>query len=327
MSTHHNPTDRELIEELMAALEACEQRLLFIHGHLVPHNYDDAVKLELHEDVPNIEWCLKEADRALTQANERDLKRAAKAKRVIFQLNKVFPSDDPLSIPLLRLMLAADDARHLQMLLLMADDQGHDFTKFDRLITNGTTLHLFRLLCGHLYEAGIAFRAIEQSHPQVLDEAVTGDQKLEGNLTNIRQAYAQDPEGAFHYSFLKPMRTHFGFHYKDEPLREALRKHNEAKDLEGTMIVAEYLGLGRYTVCDHLVTSAIQDLLGAEWSEFQEKFDEVMGKAIELAGILGQIVNQLLLHLFKQREEAIISEEGGTVTNPLWGQSPQRKEA
>jgi hypothetical protein len=145
--------------------------------------------------------------------DEHEAQRKVSARRVTFKLDKDFPPGHPLSVSLLRLMLASDDARHIQMLLLMLEGIENHSTPFDRSITNGTTLHLFRLLCGHLCEAGIAFRNLENTHQHLVDSAATGETKLKGDLTSVRQAFATTPKGAFHYSFLEPIRTNFGFHY------------------------------------------------------------------------------------------------------------------
>lgn len=73
MSTPSIQTDQEIIEELTEALEVCRQRLRFIHGRLVPHNYATVADKELHDDVHTIEWCLKEAERALISVYEKDV--------------------------------------------------------------------------------------------------------------------------------------------------------------------------------------------------------------------------------------------------------------
>lgn len=91
------------------------------------------------------------------------------ARRITFQLSDVFPTEQPLSIPLLRLMMAVNDVRHIQKLLLLRTELDQDASEFERISLNGELLHLKRLLCGHLYEAGNAFRAIDGPHPELAD--------------------------------------------------------------------------------------------------------------------------------------------------------------
>src|SRR5438132_6210383 len=155
------------------------------------------------------------------------------ASRITFDLRQVFPSEDPISIPLLRLMAATDDARHIQKLALIALDDAKSTSELEGPILNGELLHLFRLLCGHLYEAGMAFRVLEDAAPELLDKAACCEHDGKTYLDRLRIAYAKSPPGAYHYSFLKPIRDSISFHYLDEPLSKALRKHNDAGDLEG----------------------------------------------------------------------------------------------
>ena len=79
------------------------------------------------------------------------------------------------------------------------------------------------------------------------------------------------------------------------------------------MIVVEYAGLGRYSVTDHLALSAIQNLLGASLDDFQQKFSETMGEAVRLGGSLFRVVDELLLHIFEEHEDAIVEQQDGEV--------------
>jgi hypothetical protein len=42
------------------------------------------------------------------------------ACKLDFRLDQIFPPDKPLSVPLLRLMMAANDVRHIQKISLLA---------------------------------------------------------------------------------------------------------------------------------------------------------------------------------------------------------------
>ena len=133
------------------------------------------------------------------------------AHRFYFHLTQVFPADKPLSVPLLRLMMALNDVRHVQKLMLAKDEwKGHD-NGFENVVLNGEILHLERLLCSHLYEAGNAFRAIDTKHSKLANTAVRGTE-YDPSLRRLREAYASDPPDAFHSSFLKEVRDQFGFH-------------------------------------------------------------------------------------------------------------------
>ncbi len=210
-------------------------------------------------------------------------------------------------------MMATDDVRHLQKLLLSANARMKEVNEIERSILNGEIFHLFRLLSGHLYEAGQAFRTLEQRCSGLFDTAVANDLERKADLKYLRQAYAVNSEGSFHHAFLKPFRNYVSFHYKEGELHRALERHNKAKDLDGYVIVAEYAGLGRYSVSDHLALSEIQNLLGAKLDEFQQKFSEAMGEVIKLAVAMFQVVDQVLLHIFQEHEDAIIEQQDGEV--------------
>jgi hypothetical protein len=240
----------------------------------------------------------------------------SKARRIKFQIDKIFPLDEPQSVPLLRLMMASNDVRHLQKLLLSANERAKTASDIERSILNGEISHLLKLLCGHLYEAGNAFRNFEGKCAGLLDAATAKDEDRKADLIYLRQVYAKTTAGAFHYNFLKPIRDYFGFHYKERQLREELERHIKANDLEGNLIVVEYEGLGRYSVSDHLAASAAQQLLGATPDNFQQKFAEAMFEAVKVGQALFQVVDHLLFHIFRIRKDAIIDEQDGEVTVP-----------
>jgi hypothetical protein len=209
-----------------------------------------------------------------------------------------------------------DDVRHLQKLLLFANARVKEANEMERSILNGEILHIFKLLSGHLYEAGNAFRNLEHTCSGQLDAAVEKNNERKRELNYLRQVYAKTPAGTFHYTFLKPIRDYLGFHYKERQLKEALDRHTTAKDLEGNLIVVDYPGLGRYSVTDHLAFSAIQQLLGTTPENLHQKFAEAMGEALKVAGALFRVVDQLLVQIFNEHEDAIIEQQDGEVAVP-----------
>jgi len=214
-------------------------------------------------------------------------------------------------------MMATDDVRHLQKLLLSANARLKESNEIERSILNGEILHLFKLLSGHLYEAGNAFRNLESQCSGQLEAATGNDDERKSDLKYLRQVYANTSDGSFHYAFLKPIRDYLGFHYKERQLYEALERHIKAKDLEGNLIVVvEYEGLGRYSVSDHLAVSAIQELLGASPDTLHQDFSEAMAEALQVAWALFRVVDHLLYEIVKKEEKAIIEEQDGEVFVP-----------
>lgn len=237
----------------------------------------------------------------------------SQAYRLHFRLAEVFPPNNPLSVPLLRLMMAANDVRHIQKLLLSTGEQIEHVNDFDKAVLNGEMLHFHRLLCGHLYEAGNAFRAIDTADPELATAAVRGTE-YENSLQRLREAYASDPPGAFHHSFLKEVRDQFGFHYKAEKIEAKLRDFVSRRNLDGTVIAAEFGGLTRYVIADHLSIGMLQVILDAELPGLHAAFEVVMGKALFLARDLGDVVDLMLLPLLERNEAAVIKREAGTLS-------------
>jgi hypothetical protein len=180
-------------------------------------------------------------------------------------------------------------------------------------VLNGELLHLHRLLCSHLYEAANAFRAIDDQQPEMANAAVE-DTGYEQGLQRLREAYASDPPGAFHHSYLREIRHQFGFHYKSESIRAKLEDFITAGSLDGTVIAAESGGLSRYVVADHLMIGMLQDILNAELPSLHAAFEVVMGKALSLAKDLADVVDLMLLPLLVQNPSAIIKQESGTLS-------------
>jgi hypothetical protein len=234
------------------------------------------------------------------------------AHKFYFHLAKAFPPDDPLSVPLLRLMMAANDVRHIQKLLLLADARTDHASTFDREILNGELLHLHRLLCGHLYEAGSAFRAIDAPHPELANAAVHDTENIE-SLQRLRAAYASDPPGAFHHTFLYGVRNQFGFHYKPEDIQAKLRDFSHGGNLDGVVIAAEDSGFSRYVVADHLMIGMLQDLLNATLPDFHAAFGKAIEEVLSIAGDLGDVVDLMLLRLLEKDASTIIRRESGAV--------------
>jgi hypothetical protein len=238
------------------------------------------------------------------------------ARRIFFRLSEVLPPDRTLSVPLLRLMMSVNDVRHIQKLLLPLIDRTEEGNEFERIALNGEILHLQRLLCGHLYEAGTAFRAIDVTNPELANAVVRGEPEYESALQTLREIYASDPPGAFHRTFLKEIRDQFGFHYQDGPIRAQLENFIRQANVEGTAIVAEHGGLSRYSIGDHISIGLIQDLLNAEIHTLHAGFSEATQKTLKLAKALSTIVDLMLLPLL-ERPEAIIRIEESTLPVPV----------
>ena len=168
----------------------------------------------------------------------------------------------------------------------------------------------------NLYEAGIAFRYIDQLQPDLLRAAMGNDEQGKAAVDHVRRAYAGGEEEAFHYSFLKPIRDEVGFHYKEEPLKQALNRLINTPNLDTAVTVCEAAGLSRYNITDHLTAMVITTQLNIELEGLQEKLREKMEEVIKLAGHLASVVDRLLLHLFETQPGAVLEKRDCTITIP-----------
>jgi hypothetical protein len=214
-------------------------------------------------------------------------------------------------------MMSVNDVRHIQKLLLSLIDLAEEGkgNELERASLNGEMFHLQRLLCGHLYEAGTAFRAIDTSHPEIADTAVRGEPEYEAALRTLREMYAAKPNGAFHHIFLKEVRDQFGFHYQDAPIRAKLEQFIQQGNVDGTATVAEYSGLSRYNIGDHISIGLIQDLLDSELQTLHANFSEATGKTLTLARALSDVVDLMLLPLL-ENSDAIVQIEKSQLDVP-----------
>jgi hypothetical protein len=238
-----------------------------------------------------------------------------RAARLTFSLRQMFPCEDSLSVPLLRLMAATNDTRFvmelsLPLLVMTKTPSANDF---ETSIINGKLLYLFRLLCSHLYEAGRSFRDLDNARRDLLDNVVREHPKTRKYLAKIRDNFSTSSDGALHYSFLGPVRHRIGFHYKSEPMTSMLRKHNEADDLKGSTIIAQYDGLSRHIVSDLLATEIVHEVLGGNPQEFERSFYEKMGEVVDLAGQLSNLVDRIVIYLVNERESAILEDIDGDI--------------
>ena len=244
--------------------------------------------------------------------------RLVAVKLLTFDVARAFPLTDRHTVPVIRLMMATDDARHLQKLLIIARERAADAPPAEEGIINGELGHLFRLLCGHLHEAKGAFLALEGADAQLLDAVVRGDKDGVPALKFARAIYREKPPRPHQKVFLDAVRNFVAFHYNDALLRRALQKHIAAGHLEGSVTLSPHAGIGRYTMTDRLATLLLSDELGGQLEGFQERFADKVGVVIALAGALGYVVDLLVGRLVLDTDAGDVKTEEGVVrVDPL----------
>jgi hypothetical protein len=148
-----------------------------------------------------------------------------------FDAALLFRLDEKFSLPLARLMMATDDIRHLTKLVIVQHEPP-DATPSEKAVVEGEVGHLFRLLCGHLFEALSAFADLDDKYRGPLDGSVRTPQSEEerARATTALETVRREREhilgnkGRRH--FIATVRNLVGFHYPDDQkLKRTLPKH------------------------------------------------------------------------------------------------------
>src|SRR5260370_10175956 len=153
-----------------------------------------------------------------------------------------FPPDDPLTPPLLRLMLATDDVRHASILFLMADRQVKDTMGIQQALHGGQMWCAFRLLCSHLRESGNALTTLMNSvADRRLTELLRGRDEAVASLGRLRTAFGKD-------AFITKVRDSIGSHYQQADIMRIYEQDLAEGRVEGNLVACEVGGLSRNSI-------------------------------------------------------------------------------
>ncbi len=225
------------------------------------------------------------------------------ASLVTFRLREVFRVNDPLSVPLLRLMAATNDARHMVRLLTILHDGIDDLNETEQLLKAAEFGYLVRMLCGHLHEAGKAIRHIwthqeaRRRTQRLLRVAEDGGEAFE----HVRSQFMDYSPSSIVF-VLEHIRNHAAFHYLNQDFDVAHREHPD----ESALLIAHTAsGFNRYLVTDGFASWAIQQVVGPGYNDYSREVTRVF----ELSNSLGTAVDHLLVGFFKECESAILKQE------------------
>jgi transcriptional regulator with XRE-family HTH domain len=225
--------------------------------------------------------------------------------RFIFDVRQLFPLDAAVSLPLARLMMATDDVRHIQRLLMVQHDPKNATTS-EKAIIEGEVGHLFRLLCGHLCEALDVFGNLDQKCRSLLHDAVQAPsseaERARANVALERVRRAREDVLLNRRSFISVVRNHAGFHYPREQTLESVltkcfRREGVGERVKGQIVLTNHQGFGRYSVTDDLLKLVTAQAVGGPLEHFRTAYQEAIGDALKLAGAVGDVVDYLLRHL------------------------------
>jgi len=232
-------------------------------------------------------------------SEQRDL---APVLTITFTTGTVFPSTDGFAVALSRLLAATNDVILLQKLTIISRAQAGAATGPDKRILNNETGYFVRMLFGHLYEAGISFRGLDENHQARIDAIVTSDDQAKEALSFLRKVYGDVSDSGFYKTVLGCVRNLAGFHYKEATFIQGLEALKEA---DSTIVISEHIGFSRYVVSDVIMTAKVIECVGGE-----EQFQRAVGIAHELADALAIGVTHLLGDLLADQKIATRQERG-----------------
>lgn len=236
-------------------------------------------------------------------------KRLAWAATFKFRLAQVLPPDDPMTVPVLRLLMAVDDVRRAQIQLVEAHERLDVAPTPEKYRALGDWLYFMRLLFSHLHEAGHALQNLDSAAPKRADTMLAGNREAAASLKALRQFFSS-PD--YKKGLVARVRNTIGSHYDDDEVT-ALVKAEVTPDslLEST--ACEVGGLAR--MADPLVRAIMNGLNGGDFMT-QEEHTVQVSKALDLVGHLITLVDHLFDALVRQQPDVIAEQHEALVEIP-----------
>jgi hypothetical protein len=222
------------------------------------------------------------------------------ASQYRYKIAQVFPPQDKMTVPLLRLMMAVDDVRRAQLDYLASHLRLGHAPDLEKYLHLGDHLCSLRRLCSHLHEAGRALRNLDTAAARRVDAILDGNAEALGALKDLRTFF-----NAANYrdSFVARVRNVIGFHYRDADIGALVERHF-TEDARGEGVAADVGGLGR--MADFLIFSVIDDLAGGDLLTGGEQAEQRIGQAHARAGNLITFVDHLFSLLMTQHPAAVL---------------------
>lgn len=254
---------------------------------------------------------------------------AARVELRRFDPHQVFPPNEDLTVPLLRLMTAADDVRFARNLYVQAEQRLEAARGVQAHLLSGEKWYALRLLFSHLNEGGDAVRTLTGTiSPQEVERYLEQQSDALAAFRKLRAAF-EVPKAKRMESFIWKLRNWIGFHTDGSVLHRMLEKYGGY--VTGAVTASsDVSGLTRFPVTDSLAILVFLDAAGAKLPPaadldqpgIQAKFDAeieqavrlVSEQALALAGDLTCFADALAHALVQER--GIRSIEHGAVQIP-----------
>ncbi len=223
----------------------------------------------------------------------------------------LLPPGDPTTAPTLRLMIAVDDVRRVQIQLVEADERLGDPAQSHRAL--GDFLYFVRLLFSHLHEAGHALCQLDaaargEDGENRVNALLAGNREATAALKGLRKFFsARD----YRDSLICRVRNVIGSHY-DQPAVAALLAASDA-DTMLDLTAASVGGLAR--MADTVVRAIINSLNAGDFMADETKARRV-SQALDVAAHLVTFVDYLLDALVRARPNIVLEQRESLVDVP-----------
>jgi len=252
------------------------------------------------------------AERTICQDCERDRARWTRISWLVtfrFKVAQVLSLDDPITVPVLRLLMAVDDVRRAQVQLIEAHERLGGPPTAEKYRAVGDFLYSLRLLFSHLHEAARAMRALDTAGAVRVDDMLHGNAEAVEALQAIRTEFN---DHAYRESLVARLRNGIGFHYRDETIRQLVTGFDEESILEST--AAQVGDLAR--VADPLVMTIMNGLVGGDFMA-DERHSHEVSKWLTTVGHLLTFVDHLFNTLLGRVPESIVSTSHAVIDVPI----------
>ncbi|MBI4269035.1 MAG: hypothetical protein HY615_01765 [Candidatus Rokubacteria bacterium] len=229
-----------------------------------------------------------------------------------FRVAEVLPPGDPMTAPAVRLMVAVDDVRRAQILMVEAMERFDDPAERHR--TPGDFLYSVKLLLSHMHEAGHALRRLDGWAARGADgenrvnALLAGEDHRQGMaaLRKLRRFFSAP---AYWESLIPRVRNAIGFHY-DERAVAAVMKENFAGDALLESTAASVGGLAR--MADPVMRAIMSRASGGDIMAAKTEHSQ----ALDICGHLIAFVDHLFDALVRAHRDAIVEKDARVVDVP-----------
>jgi len=231
-----------------------------------------------------------------------------------FRVAEVLPPGDPTTAPAARLMMAVDDVRRAQILLVDAMERLDEPAERHR--AGGDFLYAARLLFSHLHEAGHALRQLDAAArgddgENRINGLLAGEDHREGRvaLKACRRFFSAQGYWA---SLIPRVRNAIGSHYDERVVAELVKDEFTGDQLlEST--AASVGGLAR--MADPVVRAIMTRLNSGDFMADESQTQRV-SQALDVTGNLTTFVDYLFDALLRAHPDAIVEKDTRIVDVP-----------